>query len=103
MTRFSVSVGSRPASAADDVDSSVDMLAGLSVQYANEVCLHVLPTTVGLPLAYSTHTGSPAHIMLNGRKKQPCRLYLNLKSIKEYKYFKRETKQHFSNLLCNEC
>ena len=26
----------------------------------------------------------------------------NLKS-KEYKYFKRETKEHFSNLLCNEC
>ena len=30
-------------------------------------------------------------------------LPLNLKSIKEYKYFKRETKEHFSNLLCNEC
>ena len=29
-------------------------------------------------------------------------LPLNLKSIKEYKYFKRETKEHFSNLLCNE-
>ena len=30
-------------------------------------------------------------------------LPLNLKSIKEYTYFKRETKDHFSNLLCNEC
>ena len=30
-------------------------------------------------------------------------LPLNLKSIKEYKYVKRETKEHFSNLLCNEC
>ena len=30
-------------------------------------------------------------------------LPLNLKSIKEYTYFKRETKKHFSNLLCNEC
>ena len=25
---------------------------------------------------------------------------LNLKSVKEHKYFKRETKEHFSNLLC---
>ena len=30
-------------------------------------------------------------------------LPLNLKSIKEYNYFKRETKEHFCNLLCNEC
>ncbi len=30
-------------------------------------------------------------------------LPLNLKSIKEYKYFKRETKERFSNLLCSEC
>ena len=29
-------------------------------------------------------------------------LPLNLKSIKENKYFKREAKEHFSNLLCNE-
>ena len=30
-------------------------------------------------------------------------LPLNLKLIKEYKYFKCETKEHFRNLLCNEC
>ena len=30
-------------------------------------------------------------------------LPLNLRSFKENKYFKRETKEHFSNLLCNEC
>ena len=29
-------------------------------------------------------------------------LPVNLKSIKEYKYFKRETKEHFRNLWCNE-
>ena len=29
-------------------------------------------------------------------------LPLNLKSIKEYKYCKRETKEHLGNLLCNE-
>ena len=29
-------------------------------------------------------------------------LPLNLKSIKEYKYFKRDTKEHFRNLWCNE-
>ena len=29
-------------------------------------------------------------------------LPLNVKSIKKYKYFKRETKEHFSNLLCTE-
>ena len=29
-------------------------------------------------------------------------LPLNLKSIKEYKYFKRENKEHFRNLWCNE-
>ena len=29
-------------------------------------------------------------------------LPLNLKSLKEHKYFQRETKEHFSNLWCNE-
>ena len=29
-------------------------------------------------------------------------LPVNLKSIKEYNYFKRETKEHFRNLWCNE-
>ena len=29
-------------------------------------------------------------------------LPVNLKSIKEFKYFERETKEHFRNLWCNE-
>ena len=30
-------------------------------------------------------------------------LPLHLKSIKEHKHYKRETKYHFSNVLCHEC